>query len=131
MNRENVKYIVVHSTKSIPGSLPLQTAFNYIVTSDGRIVHPEKCPADAGCISVAYTGGLNEKGRPSNTLNECQEEKLFDLLVSLSSRYRNAVIRGANELYRDPRDTGFDLPVWLKSYTPKILRADSTAEMAA
>jgi hypothetical protein len=122
MKTYNVRYITVHSTKSIPGNLPEQTGFHYLITSDGRIIQPKQLSPKAGTIAVAYVGGMNQSGKPGNTMNEMQEEKLFNLLVKLSSKFRRVSIRGANEFYGDWKDTGFDLVNWMKSFIPKVIR---------
>lgn len=120
MKTHNIRYIVVHSTKSIPGDLPAQTEFNFLITSNGITLNPVKLAPDAGCISIGYAGGLDRKKQPANTMNEMQEEKLFELLILLSAKHKRAEIKGANILYNDSLDTGFNLDHWLNNYTPKI-----------
>jgi hypothetical protein len=122
MKTQNIRYIIVHSTKSIPGEIPAQSEFNFLITSNGNIIDLVKRSPKAGCVTVGYAGGMNSCGQPCNTMNEKQAEKLFNLLVKLSNRYKRASIRGANELCRDPDDTGFDVKDWLKTFTPKVIR---------
>lgn len=130
MKTHNIRYIVVHSTKSIPGALPAQTDFNFLITSNGILLKPVKLAADSGCISIGYSGGLDKNLQPVNSMTEQQEEKLFELLVTLSAKHKKAEIKGANTLYHDPQDTGFNVNNWLKGYTPKILE-DYAVDMAA
>ncbi len=130
MKSNNLKYIVVHSTKSVPGSIPFNCEFNYIISATGELIKKKRPLPGDGCLSIAYTGGLNSSGKPDNTLNERQAEQLFELLVKLSTQHRAASILGANQLYNDPQETGFDLGEWLRSYTPKILQ-DSTSTLKA
>lgn len=130
MKTHNIRYIVVHSTKSIPGNLPVQTEFNFLITSNGLVLKPVALAADAGCISIGYAGGIDRKNQPANTMNELQEEKLFELLIMQSAKHKRAEIKGANVLYNDALDTGFNLDHWLNNYTPKI-PDDYSVDMAA
>jgi hypothetical protein len=119
----NIRYIAVHSTQSRPGELPARNDFHYVITTSGDILHPQKIKPEDGCVSVAYVGGLDASGRPANTMNYRQQDALYGLLIQLSARFKTAQIKGANELYTNPLDTGFDVKGWMGAFTPRLTTA--------
>jgi hypothetical protein len=119
----NIRYITLHSTQTKREQLPENCEFNYLITSNGEIMRLLKIRPEDGCISVAYIGGIGPNNRPANTMNHRQQETLYGLLIQLSARYKNAQITGANQLYGNKRDTGFDVKKWLAEYTPAFAAA--------
>jgi hypothetical protein len=119
----NVQYITLHSTQTKRGELPENCEFNYLITSNGEIMRLLKMKPGDGCVSVAYVGGIDPDNRAANTMNHRQQETLYGLLIQLSARYKNAQIVGANQLYCNKRDTGFDVKKWLREFTPALKMA--------
>lgn len=121
--KHNLKYIVVHSTRTMPGEPHTEGAFHYIIDRSGKTLKEKKLLEKDACLQVAYVGGLNNEGKLADTRNPVQTDKLFNQLVSLSEKYPQAKIIGAGELFSKEEYPGFDVKTWLKNYVPDILDA--------
>lgn len=49
-------------------------------------------------IGICYEGGLDEHGKPANTLTKEQEERIADLLINLHKLFPKAKIVGHRDL---------------------------------
>lgn len=124
-SRNNVRYIVVHSTFSKPDllfaamdSLP----YHYLVTPAGRTVNVQSISCKSGTIEIGIIGGMNRNGDVVDSRSPRQDEALFTLLVQLGEMYPNARFVGADQVYVYPyANPGFDLQKWLESYVPDVL----------
>ena len=53
---------------------------------------------NAHSIGICYEGGLDEDGKPANTLTKEQEERITDLLINLHKLFPKAKIVGHRDL---------------------------------
>jgi N-acetylmuramoyl-L-alanine amidase len=139
----NIKYIVIHCTATQPiasiesikkywkevkgwGDTP---GYHYIIKSDGEVVKLlDESKNSYGvyahnseCISISYIGGIDKEGKPKDTRSRAQEHAMFDLIVTLTEKYKNAHVLG----HRDFPDVKkacpcFDVKKWLAGYQPDI-----------
>lgn len=139
----NIKYLVIHCTATRPdatiesikrfwkevrkwGDTP---GYHYIIKADGEVVQllaedKNSCGVyhhNSECISIAYIGGIDKSGKPKDTITRAQEHAMFDLVVSLTEKYKGVETRG----HRDFPDVAkacpsFDVKTWLANYTPDI-----------
>jgi hypothetical protein len=121
--KQNVKYIVVHSTRTMPGEKHTAGLFHYVIDKTGKAIREKILAEKDTCLQVAYTGGLNSEGKTADTRNEKQKERLFNQLVLLSEKYPEAKIIGAEELLSEEQYPGFDVKKWLSEYVPDVLLA--------
>ena len=121
--KHNLKYIVVHSTRTMPGEPHTEGAFHYIIDRSGKAIKEKKLLEKDACLQVAYVGGLNAEEKLTDTRNAVQTERLFNQLVSLSEKHPQAKIIGAGELFSKDQHPGFDVKKWLKEYVPDVLKA--------
>lgn len=117
----NLKYIVVHSTRTMPGEPHTEGSFHYIVDRSGKAIKEKKLSEKDACLQVAYVGGLNKEGMLADTRSTAQTDKLFNQLVSLTEKYPQAKIIGAGELFSKDQHPGFDVKKWLKNYVPEVV----------
>ncbi len=76
--------------------------YHYVVLLDGTVAvgrDPDRVGAhcrghNRTSIGVAYVGGLDASGRPSDTRTPAQRQALLQLLTVLKHTYPNAAIRG-------------------------------------
>ncbi|MGZ4038466.1 MAG: hypothetical protein ACXVPQ_11600 [Bacteroidia bacterium] len=120
--KRSVQFIVVHCTSKYPQK---KGAYHYKVKRSGEVLQRlgEKhnceiseitgCP----CISIIYAG--NAKDGDQHIPTPRQEQALFDKIVQLSERYRDAQIVGAHDLTGEPKPL-FDLKAWLANYVPDL-----------
>lgn len=97
--------------------------YHYVITPDGRIIQmlDETEVANGvygynqNSIHVAWIGGIAWDTRPGKSLNDIvavddrtleQKQTLFDLLVKLKLKYRNAVIMGHRDISPDLNHNG-------------------------
>lgn len=55
-------------------------------------------PYNRCSIGICYEGGLDEDGKPANTLTKEQEERITDLLINLHKLFPKAKIVGHRDL---------------------------------
>lgn len=123
-----IKRIFVHCTASSQkwGVKELQSEFkskgwqnpgyHYIVTADGT-VH-QMLPVDkvsngvrgynSTAINIAYVGGIDSKGKPTDNRTALQKAALKALLKELRSKYLDASIMGHRDIW------GADKSKWKK-----------------
>ena len=148
---KNVKYIVVHCTKTPPTatlkelkSLPeketgwsLRGTNHFVVARNGETKWLFKyrkyndCMLNKECIHIAYIGGIVRKENLFNRTQR-QEDALFDTLVQLSNRYRQAEIVGYKDLPGiQSASRCFDVKKWLANYEPDFVDLENETELAA
>ena len=66
-------------------------------------------------IGVCYVGGLDRRGRPTNTLNKAQERSLITLIKVLQSIFPQAGLHGHNE-YSSKECPCFNVGEWWKEH---------------
>ena len=80
--------------------------YHFYIRKDGRRVQGRKLlevgahavPYNRCSIGVCYEGGLDENGRPCNTMTEKQRDELTDLLTILHKLFPKARIVGHRDL---------------------------------
>lgn len=83
-----------------------QPSYHYYIRRNGAIVPilPENVRGaharhyNSCSLGICYEGGLDEKGRATDTRTEAQKAAMFALLKDLTAEYPNARIIGHNEL---------------------------------
>ena len=120
-NKFNIRYIVVHSTKTLPEELYISIPYHYIIHCNGNIEKSKKLSVTDACIQIAYLGGVNNEKEIQDTRTDVQSEALFNQIICLTERFPDAKIVGANEVFGEMNYPGFNVKDWLKNYTPQIL----------
>jgi hypothetical protein len=123
MNRSkyNVRYIVVHSTQTLPTEMHIATPYHLLIHRSGRIEQSKKLQATDGCLQLAYVGGVEKNKEKKDTRTSKQTEILFQQIVQLSEQFPTAKIVGADEIFGDKHHPGFTLKEWLKNYMPPAI----------
>lgn len=88
--------------------------YHYVVKLDGNIIQMlDESKVSNGvkgynqnAINVAYIGGINAKGKAVDNRTAEQKAALFDLLVKLKLKYRNAIIMGHRDISPDLNHNG-------------------------
>ncbi len=142
-NKRNIKYVVIHCTAT-PQNTTIESikrfwkeqrgwgdtpGYHYIIEADGEITQllDENKNSNgvyahnSECVNIAYIGGIDKDGKPKDTRSKSQEHALFDLIVSLTEKYKGAKVVG----HRDFPDVkkacpSFDVKTWLANYTPNV-----------
>ena len=120
-SKNNIRYIVVHSSKTLPEELYISIPYHYIIHRNGSIGKSKKLSVTDACVQIAYLGGVDKEKQVQDTRTDPQTDSLFNKLVALSERFPEARIVGADEVFGKTNDPGFNVKDWLKNYTPKIL----------
>lgn len=122
LNKENVKYIVVHCSATMPGqACDAETidgwhrargwemiGYHLVVMPDGSVEHGRPLfyqgahvrNYNAVSIGVCYVGGLDEQGRTADTRTDAQKATLKRLLEKLKARFPKARVVGHRDLDR-------------------------------
>ncbi|MGL4908833.1 MAG: N-acetylmuramoyl-L-alanine amidase [Bacteroidales bacterium] len=95
--------------------------YHYVILLDGSVgrgreeeVIGAHCQGhNANSIGIAYVGGIDAKGKPKNTLNTVQNDKLKKLVIELLEAYPNATVHGHNE-FSNKDCPCFDVQEWRK-----------------
>ena len=121
MNRRTITLIIIHCSATPEGRrLDFETCrqdhirhrgftdigYHFYITRDGEIHRGrplEKVGAhcknhNRHSIGICYEGGLDEEGKPANTLTKEQEERTADLLINLHQLFPKAKIVGHRDL---------------------------------
>ena len=97
----------------------LDIGYHYVIYQDGS-VHPGRpleyvgahCPGhNANSIGIAYVGGLDTNGHPSDTRTEAQRIVLLQLVKDLMEEHPIISIHGHNE-YANKACPCFDVRQW-------------------
>lgn len=73
------------------------------------------------CINIAYIGGIDKDGKPKDTRSRRQEEVMFDLIVTLTEKYKGASVLGHRDFPNVAKACpSFDVKTWLANYTPNL-----------
>ena len=125
--RNNVRYIIVHSTGTKPDMLLSDLdmfPYHYLITKAGKLLNLKPVTAKDGTVELALVGGLDKQGNRADCRTLRQNETLFNTLVKLCECYPYAKIIAADKLYvYSHHNPGFDLQQWLASYVPDFLQA--------
>jgi hypothetical protein len=121
--KNNVRYIVVHSTQTLPHELHHSTVYHYIIHRNGKVAEGKKLLATDGCIQIAYLGGVDKERNILDTKTEKQSEVLYNTLVKLSGKHSHAKIVSAEEIFGKQNNPGFDVKEWLKTYIPASIKS--------
>lgn len=138
-----IKYIVIHCTATQPaatiesikrywkevkgwGDTP---GYHYIIKPDGDVIKLlDESKNSYGvyahnseCISISYIGGIDKDGKPKDTRTRAQENAMFDLIVSLTEKYKDAKAIGHRDFPNVAKACPcFDVKTWLANYHPDI-----------
>lgn len=132
----NIKYIAVHCTAShqsmtIDGLKQefrrkgwVNPGYHYVVSPDGKItqlLEEEKVSNgvrgyNSVTINVAYIGGIDTNGKPTDNRTTAQKASLCSLLKMLHKKYPTAVIQGHRDFSPDLNKDGKITPnEWMKA----------------
>ena len=132
----NIKYIAVHCTAShqsmtIEGLKQefrrkgwVNPGYHYVVSPDGKITQlldEEKVSNgvkgfNSVSINVAYIGGIDTNGKPTDNRTDEQKVSLRSLLKMLHKKYPTAVIQGHRDFSPDLNKDGKITPnEWMKA----------------
>lgn len=120
MSANDIKYLVLHCSTSRCNqdySVELlrrdhkargfyDIGYHFYIRKDGKKTqHRMLLEVGAHCIpynrcsiGICYEGGLDEDGKPANTLTKEQEERITDLLINLHKLFPKAKIVGHRDL---------------------------------
>lgn len=120
MSANDIKYLVLHCSASRCNqdySVELlrrdhkargfyDIGYHFYIRKDGKKTqHRMLLEVGAHCIpynrcsiGICYEGGLDEDGKPGNTLTKEQEERITDLLINLHKLFPKAKIVGHRDL---------------------------------
>ena len=119
MSANDIKYLVLHCSASRCNqdySVELlrrdhkargfyDIGYHFYIRKDGKTQHRMLLEVGAHCIpynrcsiGICYEGGLDEDGKPANTLTKEQEERITDLLINLHKLFPKAKIVGHRDL---------------------------------
>lgn len=132
----NIKYIAVHCTAShqsmtIEGLKQefkrkgwVNPGYHYVVSPDGKITQlldEEKVSNgvkgfNSVLINVAYIGGIDTNGKPTDNRIDAQKASLRSLIKMLHKKYPTAVIQGHRDFSPDLNKDGKITPnEWMKA----------------
>lgn len=141
--KRNIKYIVVHCTATQPtatleaikhywkevrkwGDTP---GYHYLIHRDGEITQLLEDGMESfgayghnkECIHIAYIGGIDKDGKPLDNRTAAQKEAMFNKLVALSEKYRQAEIIGHRDFPGVAKACPcFDVKEWIRNYIPDL-----------
>lgn len=120
MSANDIKYLVLHCSASRCNqdySVELlrrdhkargfyDIGYHFYIRKDGKKtqhrmlleVGAHCIPYNRSSIGICYEGGLDEDGKPANTLTKEQEERITDLLINLHKLFPKAKIVGHRDL---------------------------------
>ena len=132
----NIRYIAVHCTAShqsqtIDGLKQefkrkgwVNPGYHYVVSPDGKITQlldEDKVSNgvkgfNSVSINVAYIGGIDVNGKPTDNRTDAQKASLRSLLKMLHKKYPTAVIQGHRDFSPDlNKDGKITSNEWMKS----------------
>jgi N-acetylmuramoyl-L-alanine amidase len=149
-----IKYLVVHCTATSPYAqieaiqaywkLQLgwkNPGYHYIIKRNGEVVclNSEENISNGvagynkNAIHISYIGGIDKDSKPVDNRTDEQKRAMYNLLIELSDKYKDATILGHRDFSPDKDGDGkieyyefikacpaFDVKEWLKAYTPDI-----------
>jgi N-acetylmuramoyl-L-alanine amidase len=79
---------------------------------------------NSNCINIAYLGGIDKVGKPIDNRSDAQKHAMFDLIVSLTEKYKGAEPCGHRDFPNVAKACPcFDVKEWLKNYEPDLGKA--------
>lgn len=145
MSAEDIKYLVLHCSatrcnQDYTEEMLLRDhlarhfrgiGYHFYIRKDGRKTqHRMLLEVGAHCvpynrcsIGICYEGGLDEEGKPCNTMTPQQKERITDLLINLHWLFPKAKIVGHRDL---PGTTPKECPCldahklfgWIENFSP-------------
>lgn len=116
--KNNIRYIVVHSTQTLATGLTNNLPFHYIIHRNGKVKKGKQFEPNDVIVQVAYIGGINAEGKLVDNRTKEQNETLFNTLLLFTEKFPKAKIIGADEQFGSLCYPGFNVKGWLKSYIP-------------
>ncbi len=142
----DIKYIVVHCTATPPnttiesikrfwkeqrgwGDVP---GYHYIIERNGNVIKllDESKNSygvykhNSSCVSLAFIGGIDKEGKPTDNRSDAQKHVMFNLIVSHTEKYPKAeVLRHRDFAGVKKACPCFDVKSWLKDYEPDLGKA--------
>lgn len=147
----NIKYIVVHCTAT-PQNTSIESikkywrevkgwgktaGYHYIIKANGDVVKlTDESNNSNGvanhnsvCINISYIGGIDKNGKPVDNRTNAQKQAMFDLVVKLSDKYKQAEILGHKDFVGVKKACPcFDVKDWLKNFIPIELVQNDESE---
>lgn len=142
-NLRNIKYIVVYCTAT-PATTTIDSlkrywkevrnwndtpGYHYLIARNGNLIKLlDESKSSNGiylqnssCINLAYIGGIDKEGKPTDNRSDSQKHAMFDLIVGLTEKYPQATVIGHRDLL-DVRTACpcFDVKQWLSEYEPDL-----------
>jgi len=145
-NLRNIKYIVIHCTAT-PAETTIESikkywkeqrgwgdtpGYHFIIQRNGNVIQllDEKKNSNgvhdhnSASINIAYIGGIDKEGRPVDNRSEAQKHSMFDKIVELTERYKEAQVLGHRDFPNVQKACpSFDVKKWLSEYTPDLGQA--------
>jgi N-acetylmuramoyl-L-alanine amidase len=142
-NPRNIKYIVLHCTAT-PTNTTIESikrfwkeqrgwgdtpGYHYLIQRDGTVVQlldeaknsNGVYQHNSACINIAYLGGIDKEGKPTDNRSDSQKHAMFDLIVSLTEKYEGAEVLGHRDFPNVHKACPcFDVKDWLKHYEPDL-----------
>lgn len=142
-NKRHIKFIVVHCTAT-PNNTTIESikhywkeqrgwgdtaGYHHIIKVDGEVIQlvPEDKNSNgvylhnSECINIAYIGGVDKDGKPKDTRTKAQQDAMFDLIVELTEKYKEAKVLGHRDFPNVAKACpSFDVKTWLANYTPDV-----------
>lgn len=142
-NKRNIKFIVVHCTAT-PSNTTIDSikhywkdvrkwgdtvGYHYIIEADGEVTQllaEEKnsngvYAHNSASINMAYIGGVDKDGKSKDTRTNAQKHAMFDLIVQLTEKYKEAKVLGHRDFPNVAKACpSFDVKTWLADYTPDL-----------
>ena len=139
----NIKYIVVHCTatpimatveaikrywKEVRkwGDTP---GYHYLIHRDGEVeqlldenkISNGVYGHNKDSVHIAYMGGVDLKGNPTDNRSQRQKDAMFDLIMELFEKYKTAKAKGHRDFEGVKKACPcFDVQEWLANYTPNL-----------
>ena len=104
--KENIDYTVEHLRRDHLARGFQDIGYHFYIRKDGTMtqhrllleVGAHARPYNRCSIGICYEGGLDENGKPKNTLTQAQYERINDLLCHLRQLFPGAKVVGHRDL---------------------------------
>ena len=120
MSPDSVSYLIIHCSATredrdyTPEQLKhdhlqrgfIDVGYHFYIRKDGSVTQHRRLnevgahcrPFNRCSIGICYEGGLDAKGKPTDTRTIAQRGSLAKLLIELTQKFPKAAIRGHNEM---------------------------------
>ncbi len=147
----NIKYIVIHCTAT-PSNTTIESikrywknvrgwgdtvGYHYIIKRNGEIIKllDESNNSNgvyahnSECINIAYIGGIDKDGKPTDNRTPQQKQVMFDKIVQLTDKYKGVQAIGHRDFPNVHKACPcFDVKDWLKHFIPIELTQNDAPE---